>query len=272
MLILDGNTIDQLNLGSQKIGRAYLGDQLVYAALEQLLFLNGQSGLLYRVEPQYLYQDEAGTTPVTGSGDPVALIRDAGPNGLDGIVRGGTATYQVDSNGAGFLELSGQSIEAGSGTDLQLGRPQFCIGMETSDSIGGGSHWAIFRARSGGFDDAALSIYESSDDYVSLSYSSLLSSDDQLNGVPARRVMGADPDSNVIWTTGFDDRTGAFSDGEIDYPASADSYPLIIGSRQNAYETWPGRFYGAIYGEEFGAALIQRYRQHLTSLMQLSSL
>ncbi|MGM0614770.1 MAG: LamG-like jellyroll fold domain-containing protein [Pseudomonadota bacterium] len=44
--------------------------------LQQLLFGNGEQGVWYEPKPQYLYQDAAGTTPVTADGDPVGLMLD----------------------------------------------------------------------------------------------------------------------------------------------------------------------------------------------------
>lgn len=45
------------------------------------LFSNGEQGAVYEVSPEYLYQDAAGTIPVTASGDPVGYVRDLSGNG-----------------------------------------------------------------------------------------------------------------------------------------------------------------------------------------------
>jgi len=45
------------------------------------LFANGEQGAFYLPEPQYLYQDSAGTTPVAADGDPVGLMLDKSGNG-----------------------------------------------------------------------------------------------------------------------------------------------------------------------------------------------
>lgn len=51
-----------------------------------VLFRNGQQGVWYEPKPvidgqQILYQDSAGTTPVTSDGDPVGFMRDLSGNG-----------------------------------------------------------------------------------------------------------------------------------------------------------------------------------------------
>ena len=45
------------------------------------LFSNGEQGAFYLPEPENLFQDAAGTTPVTADGDPVGLMLDKSGNG-----------------------------------------------------------------------------------------------------------------------------------------------------------------------------------------------
>jgi len=45
------------------------------------LFAGGQQGVWYEPKPEYLYQDAAGTVPVTVDGDPVGLMLDVSGNG-----------------------------------------------------------------------------------------------------------------------------------------------------------------------------------------------
>ncbi len=45
------------------------------------LFAAGQQGVWYEPRPEYLYQDSAGTTPVTGDGQPVGYMEDLSGNG-----------------------------------------------------------------------------------------------------------------------------------------------------------------------------------------------
>ncbi|QNI21147.1 hypothetical protein [Vibrio phage vB_pir03] len=65
-------------------------------------------------EKQWFYQDTAGTTPVTASGQKVMLLEDSSGNGND-ITWADAAsapTYREDANGNGYLEFEeGQSIQ-----------------------------------------------------------------------------------------------------------------------------------------------------------------
>lgn len=45
------------------------------------LFAQGQQGVWYEPKPQYLFQDAAGTEPITADGDPVGLMLDLSGNG-----------------------------------------------------------------------------------------------------------------------------------------------------------------------------------------------
>lgn len=45
------------------------------------LFAEGQQGAWYEPKPQYLFQDAAGTVPVTADGDPVGYMQDLSGNG-----------------------------------------------------------------------------------------------------------------------------------------------------------------------------------------------
>ena len=45
------------------------------------LFAQGQQGVWYEPKPEYLFQDAAGTIPVTADGDPVGRMLDLSPNG-----------------------------------------------------------------------------------------------------------------------------------------------------------------------------------------------
>jgi hypothetical protein len=74
------------------------------------LFAAGEQGAWY--DPSdltTLWQDTAGTVPVTAPGDTVALIRDKSGRGNDATQSITTArpTYRVDAGGRGYLEFDG---------------------------------------------------------------------------------------------------------------------------------------------------------------------
>lgn len=73
------------------------------------LFASGEPGGWYDIDPAYLYQDSAGTTPVTAPGQTVGLVLDRSGRG-NHLVQGTLANrplYQVDGNGKGYLQFDG---------------------------------------------------------------------------------------------------------------------------------------------------------------------
>lgn len=72
------------------------------------LFANGEPGAFYLPEPQYLYQDSAGTIPVTADGDPVGYMQDLSGNGNHAIqaTSGSKPLYRTDGT-LHWLEYDG---------------------------------------------------------------------------------------------------------------------------------------------------------------------
>ena len=62
------------------------------------LFANGEDGAWFDIDPQYLFQDDAGTTPVTAPGQPVGFVTDRSGNGNHATQATAEArpTYQTD--------------------------------------------------------------------------------------------------------------------------------------------------------------------------------
>ena len=60
--------------------------------------INSNGGVYLKIEKKYLYQDSAGTTPVTADGDPVGLVKDASNNGNDAVqsTSADRPTYKTD--------------------------------------------------------------------------------------------------------------------------------------------------------------------------------
>lgn len=91
------------------------------------LFGEGQEGAFYLPQPkvngkQVLFQDAAGTIPVTADGDPVGLMKDLSPNGFDGvqpvsarrtIYRTNGELHWLDHDGSAEVEFYGFPISSG---------------------------------------------------------------------------------------------------------------------------------------------------------------
>ena len=74
--------IKNILIGNTNAIRAYLGDILVWDSFDPLtLFAGGKQGVWYDPsDKSTLFQDVAGTVPVTKDGDPVALMKDKSGN------------------------------------------------------------------------------------------------------------------------------------------------------------------------------------------------
>ncbi len=82
--------------------------------LIQQLFGNGEQGAFYLPQPvvngqQVLFQDAAGTIPVTADGDPVGLMKDLSGNGHDLSQTGDLARPLYRSSGGEYVEFNGTS-------------------------------------------------------------------------------------------------------------------------------------------------------------------
>jgi len=83
-LNLGANAIGKLYLGSTAINKAYLGATVVFSSAfdPASLFAGGIAGAWYGPSDlSTLFQDSAGTTPVTTAGQPVGLMLDKSGNG-----------------------------------------------------------------------------------------------------------------------------------------------------------------------------------------------
>jgi hypothetical protein len=99
---IGANTVSGLYLGSTAASRAYLGASLVWEADSGFnptsLFASGEPGGIWLPEPQYLFQDRAGTVPVTASGQSVGYRLDISGRGnhLTAINDAARGTYNTD--------------------------------------------------------------------------------------------------------------------------------------------------------------------------------
>jgi hypothetical protein len=77
------NNADAVYLGGTAVDRVYLGSERVWPAFSPVeLFANSEQGAWYDPSDiSTLFQDAAGTTPVTADGDPVGRMLDQSENG-----------------------------------------------------------------------------------------------------------------------------------------------------------------------------------------------
>lgn len=100
------------------------------------LFANGEQGAFYLPEPQNLYQDSAGTTPVTADGDPVGLMLDKSQGLSQGPELSTNGTFTGSASpwlGGAFTYNDNNVIASGPGELYQL----------VGDSINSGTFYVI---------------------------------------------------------------------------------------------------------------------------------
>ena len=101
---IKGNT-DLLNFGLMLGGS---GQHKAPAFSPFELFKNGEQGAWYLIRPELLFQDSAGTVPVTADGDPVGRMLDQSGNGNHAVqtVSGSRPVYRTDGT-LYWLEFDG---------------------------------------------------------------------------------------------------------------------------------------------------------------------
>ena len=119
-LKLGANSINKLYLGSTPINKAYLGAGILFSGgfSPASLFEGGIAGAWY--DPSYLstlFQDSAGTTPVTASGQPVGLMLDKSK----GLVRG----PELITNGDFATDTDWLGIYGGTNLTIAEGQATF---------------------------------------------------------------------------------------------------------------------------------------------------
>ena len=107
---LGANPVLALRVGAQMVQKAYLGSQLVWSADSEFspasLFANGEQGLWYDVSDlSTLFQNTAGTVPVTAVEQPVGLILDKRLQRFNGPTTGWTK-----GAGDGVVTVNGNLI------------------------------------------------------------------------------------------------------------------------------------------------------------------
>lgn len=104
------------------------------------LFLSGQQGVWYDIaDRSTLFQDSAGTIPVTAFGQPVGLILDKSGRGNHArqTTSGSRPLYQADANGKVHLNFDGVDDFMLLNTALNMGTGTFVTGfVETAGQTG----------------------------------------------------------------------------------------------------------------------------------------
>ena len=97
---------NQIGQPAYDVGIASSNDGFVVTEL----FAASEKGLWYDISDiTTLFQDSAGTTPVTSAGQPVGKVLDKSGNNIHATqaTAANRPTYQVDSNGNGYLQFDG---------------------------------------------------------------------------------------------------------------------------------------------------------------------
>lgn len=111
------------------------------------LYAGGIDGALFRMSLSTLFQDTAGTIPVTAAGQSVALWKDQSGNAhhASQSTAGARPTYQVDGNGLGYLSFNGtQYLDCGTGFNattlyLCIAYNASAVGQRVVDARGTGA-------------------------------------------------------------------------------------------------------------------------------------
>jgi len=263
-LKLGANSINKLYLGSTAINKAYLGAGILFSGgfSPASLFAGGQEGLWLEVvkfSPELLFaggtdgawfdpsdlstlfQDSAGTTPVTASGQPVGKMLDKSGNGNHAVQA--TAAKRPT-----YTEGSGMSWLAFDGVDDEMEAPNAAFNL-TGDLTMGFAISADSTLKSrylcGGVDDDGhLLLFSAGDE---LRYLPMNSSSGEVR-------TGQVPESNALVLTSWDRSTGDFavtldsaetteSKTAADVVAPSQGFTLIAAGNPGG-----GNFNGRIYG------------------------
>ena len=224
------------------------------------LFANGEQGAWY--DPSdltTLYQDSAGTTPVTADGDPVGLNEDKSPNSLD--------LAQATSTSRPTYDLtSGTSSEEFDGTD------DFLRNTTTNFTV---TEFSVFVACMTNTPATLAGIFKAGDDALSTADKFILIRTGSTSGVS----------DGTYRTSSFTFGSGVPTVVEIHYsPTSIEfiqdgaivstlsgtfgSIPItndiIVGSSLTTGQRWNGKHYGTVFiGRNLGETERQSTRQYL---------
>lgn len=238
------------------------------------LFSNGEPGVWYDPSDlSTLFQDSAGTTPVTDAGQPVGLMLDKSGNGnhASQAITAARPILQQAVDGSWYLEFDGvddglvtptitpgiDKVQVFAGL-RKLSDATFSPAIEFSPNVG---------ANNGGFNVGAPNGTSS----PSLAFFSkgTFGANAQSNAYPAPvtgvitglgDVIG---DRAILRVNGIQAALATSNQGAGNYLA----YPLYIGRRGGVSNPFKGYIYGIVlrFGRNLGAAQIKRAEQFVAS-------
>ena len=240
-LNLGANAIGKLYLGSTQINKAYLGATVVFSGGSfdpTSLFAASQQGLLYEAfDIDTLFQDSAGTTPVTVAGQPVGLMLDKSGNGNHATqaTAAKRPTYTTGS-GLAWLAFDGVDDELVTQSNINVS------GNSAREYIGGsGPGGPVLTFNSGGDIGERWTVREDNGnmrvEIAGSAYVSGLSSD----GVVGVRLPGGGTLGDHVLSNGTTDENASGSD-----IVNTGIGQLYIGQLNN--NTWKNaEFYGCTF-------------------------
>lgn len=140
----------------------------------EFLFSNGEGGAIYDPsDMSTMYQDSAGTTPVTAAGDPVGRIEDKSGNGIHAVQDVDNSyrpTLEQDAGGKWYLSFNGTSsylradgmdlsasdevtVCSGAHKNVDTGNPKFICELSESVGSNNGTFYVAYPRSGGGNDD-----------------------------------------------------------------------------------------------------------------------
>ena len=232
-------------------------------ALIAQLFGNGEQGAMYIPQPtllgeQVLYQDAAGTVPVTADGDPVGLVLDLSGNGNHASQSTSAArpVYRTDGT-LHWLEFDGVDdwlstavISAGSPVTAQITagvrptRPADQILAEYGPSNSTAGHFYLTVPERGAYRFLANGVAASISDLASVTHGAI-PENAVITGVgdlsqPSKRIR-----RNGVYGAEALGSTGTFTDQQ-----------LFIGSRAGTSLFYASNLYGMVL--QFGGTLLEQ--------------
>ncbi|MFP5511038.1 MAG: hypothetical protein ACLGIP_18105 [Alphaproteobacteria bacterium] len=219
------------------------------------LFAAGEPGVwLDPSDLSTLFQDDAGTTPVTAAGQSVGRILDKSGRGNHATQATAAARpiYQVDSSGRGYLSFDG--------VDDWIVTPTITPGTDKAQTFAGvrklSDTAGIVTELSVNVNNNAGTFYLVAGDDASAQYSSLGRGDaSAASGQNAKWTTAPAPDTAVLTATHdiASDLSTIRRNGAVGTSATANkgagnflAYPLYIGRRGGATLPFNGNLYGLI--------------------------